>query len=319
MAATRAVRLFRHAPQVTALLLLAACAGKPLEAMLKPPAPLEGFPEINSLYRREEVFISGLYEQYQRHAQAMQAVKQPAAHNVECAALLEKEIRAFPWTGHASQFEEDKRRITLNLARAHCDRLHPTQAARGLVEKPLTVLDAEQARKFATIDDFLQQYVASEYSEDEKRGVNWQDMRDNDIYLYRAYVPGKDMAQVLLWPRNALEAYCTSQGGRFLELAYADSQSLEARAPTANEAAGLHRALEKNALGRKFCVSDKVLLWGVFLGPGRVSGRLPTDLREDYLPPEQRTYTSEMTIHINAGMYYEQRGAPYEDLLQAAP
>ncbi len=294
-------------------LTLAACAstGDSLDQYLEPPSPLPGLTEVNALYRREAVYLTGLHDQWQRHM-ALRTDKRFPEHNRNCARYLAEQIRSFSWTGYRNAFEDTKQQIDLYVSQQHCDEARPQFIAKETTEQSATNISPEQARVYDTVDAFIENAIASNYGSIEKKRVDWQDLKDNDIYLYRVFVPGKDMLQGLIWPRNALQTYCTAQGGVLEEDLYVDGYLLVKRARTPQESLGLTRAIEAKAYGKKYCVDNGVLRWGVFIGPGRMTGSLPTNLKETHLPLEQRTYTSEMTLHINTGMFKELQGLPYK-------
>jgi len=293
--------------------LCASCAStdESLEPYLEPPTPLAGLTEVNALYRAEEVFMTRLHENWQRHMGRRTDTYFPA-HNEACAKYLAKEIQEFTWTGYASAFEADKKRIMLHISQHHCDELIPEYVAEDSTEKQEKMPTLEEAKAYQSVDDFIAGVIATDYTPREKKKLGWQQLRENDIYLYRAFVPGKDMLRGLLWPRLALHTYCTAQGGTLEEELYVDGYLLVKRTRTAKESSGLTTAVENKAYGKKFCVDKGVVRWGVFVGPGRMTSKLPTNLQESHLPLEQRTYTSEMTLHINTGMYRDQQGLPFK-------
>jgi hypothetical protein len=314
-------RIFVMYRFISAMLLFTGIAGcatsnEPLETYLVPPPPLRGTlaasqVAVSKAYMHGRTFVKGLYLRRSWHLQQREAGLAPE-RNLQCAHLLEREIRQFSWPANAIELDEEKNRINQEIANTRCNESRHREVTAVGISPSVPLPTPAQVRAFASIDEFLDGYVASKYSAEEKARINWQAMRGNGIYFYRAYIPGVDMANVLAWPRNALRMYCTEHNGRLVEEAYPHGARLASRMETAALSAGMSQAVEKDAFGKKSCVANKVLLWSLYLSPNGMSGILPSNLEEPHVPLAQRTYIMELTLGINAGIFRAQWGSRYE-------
>jgi len=288
----------------------AGCAtnpDEPIETFLKPPPPMRGVPMVNRAYSYDRNYVNGLYQLRARFIGQRDAGIEPE-RSQRCADLLEREIREFPWPGNMIQLEEERRRIGSAYRKAGCTP-SPQRATRPMQPRidvsmlevpPLPTKD--QARARAKVDDYLATYIATAYTNEEMVRIGWQRKRDYGQYLRRVVVPGKDMVQTLMWPRDALRVYCTAHGGQFLDEPTPYGERIADQMPNPAMAASMAKAVERGAFGKKSCISGKTLAWSMFVGLDLLSGIAPDELDPVGATGENPAVLM-LTVAVNAGMY----------------